>query len=45
VKKPTMKCDADEKELLASIERGAWKSAGVGTRDRARYPHYAKAAI
>ena len=31
-----MKIDADEKELLESVERGEWKSAG-GKRERTRY--------
>ena len=26
-----MKMDADEKELLESVERGEWKSAGVAS--------------
>jgi predicted DNA binding CopG/RHH family protein len=29
--------DADEKELLESVERGEWKSAGAGKRERTRY--------
>jgi predicted DNA binding CopG/RHH family protein len=36
-----MKLDADEKELLESVERGEWKSAG-GKRERTRYSRYAK---
>ena len=32
-----MKIDADEKELLESVERGEWKSARGGKRERARY--------
>ncbi len=32
-----MKMDADEKELLESVERGEWKSAKGGKRERARY--------
>jgi hypothetical protein len=32
-----MKLDTDEKELLASVERGEWKSAGGGKRERTRY--------
>ena len=28
-----MKLDADEKELLESVERGEWKSAGGGKRE------------
>ena len=38
VRSPTMKIDADEKELLESVERGEWKSAGGGKRERARTP-------
>jgi predicted DNA binding CopG/RHH family protein len=45
VKKSTTKLDADEKELLESVERGDWKSAGGGKRERARYSRYAKAAF
>ena len=40
-----MKIDADEKELLESVERGEWKSAGGGKRERARYSRYAKATF
>jgi hypothetical protein len=32
-----MKLDADEKELLDSVERGEWKSAKGGKRERSRY--------
>jgi predicted DNA binding CopG/RHH family protein len=39
-----MKMDADEKELLDSVERGEWKSA-KGKRERARYSRYAKATF
>ena len=39
-----MKVDADEKELLESVERREWKSAG-GKRERARYARYAKATF
>jgi predicted DNA binding CopG/RHH family protein len=39
-----MKLDADEKELLESVERGEWKSAG-GKRERTRYARYAKATF
>lgn len=28
-----MKLDADEKELLESVERGEWKSVGGGKRN------------
>jgi predicted DNA binding CopG/RHH family protein len=40
-----MKLDADEKELLESVERGEWKSAGGGKRERTRYSRYAKATF
>ena len=42
---PDMKMDADEKELLESVERGEWKSAKGGKRERARYSRYAKATF
>ena len=32
-----MKIDADEKARLESVERGKWKSAGGGKRERTRY--------
>ena len=40
-----MKLDADEKELVDSVERGEWKSAKGGRRERARYSRYAKATF
>jgi predicted DNA binding CopG/RHH family protein len=40
-----MKPDADEKELLESVERGKWKSARGGKRERTRYARYAKATV
>jgi hypothetical protein len=40
-----MKIDADEKELLESVERGEWKSPGGGKRERTRYSRYAKATF
>jgi predicted DNA binding CopG/RHH family protein/uncharacterized DUF497 family protein len=40
-----MKIDADEKELRESVERGEWKSAGGGKRERTRYSRYAKATF
>jgi predicted DNA binding CopG/RHH family protein len=40
-----MKIDADEKELLESVERGEWKSAVGGKRERTRYSRYAKATF
>jgi predicted DNA binding CopG/RHH family protein len=39
-----MKIDADEKELLESVERGEWKSVG-GKRERARFSRYARATF
>ena len=40
-----MKMDADDKELLDSVERGEWKSAKGGKRERAGYSRYAKATF
>ncbi len=40
-----MKLDTDEKELLESVERGEWKSAGGGKRERTRYSSDAKATF
>src|SRR5258706_10764202 len=40
-----MKINADEKELLESVERGEWKSADGGKRERTRYSRYAKATF
>ena len=40
-----MKVDADEKELLESVERGEWKSTGGGKRERTPYARYAKATF
>jgi predicted DNA binding CopG/RHH family protein len=40
-----MKMDADEKELLDAVERGGWKSAKGGKRERTRYSRYAKATF
>ena len=34
-----MKSDADEKELLKSVEHGEWRSAGGGKRERYRQRH------
>ena len=45
VRSPTMKIDAEEKELLESVERGEWKSAKGGKRERTRYSRYAKATF
>ena len=33
------------RELLESVERGEWKSAGGGKRERTRYSRYAKATF
>jgi predicted DNA binding CopG/RHH family protein len=41
----TMKIDADEKDLLESVERGEWKSAKGGKRERTRYARSAKATF
>ena len=40
-----MKIHADEKELLESVDRGEWKSAGDGKRERTRFSRYAKATL
>jgi len=40
-----MKIDAEEKDLLESVERGEWKSAGGGKRERVRFSRYAKATF
>jgi len=40
-----MKTDADERELLESVERGEWKSAKGCKRERTRYSRYAKATF
>jgi predicted DNA binding CopG/RHH family protein len=40
-----MKLDADEKELVDSVERGDWKLARGGKRERSRYSRYAKATF
>ena len=37
-----MKIDADEKELLESVERGEWKFVRGGKRERTRYLRHAK---
>ena len=42
---PTMTLDADEKELLESVERDEWKSARGGKRERTRFSRYAKATF
>ncbi len=40
-----LKLDAEEKDLLKSVERDEWKPAGGGKRERARYVRYAKATF
>ena len=40
-----MKVDADEKDLLESVDRGEWTSVGGGKRARSPYPRYAKATF
>jgi predicted DNA binding CopG/RHH family protein len=40
-----MKLDADEKELLESVERGEWRSARGAKRQRGRYSRYARATF
>lgn len=40
-----MKLDAEEKELLKSVERGEWKSSGGGRHEWTRYSRYAKATF
>ena len=39
------KLDADEKELVESVERGEWKSAAGGMRKRTLYARSAKATF
>jgi predicted DNA binding CopG/RHH family protein len=45
VKKTRAALDADEQEILDSVERGEWKSSGGGKRERARYSRYATATF
>lgn len=40
-----MKRDAEEKDLLESVERGEWVSTGAGKKERSRYARYAKATF
>ena len=40
-----MKIDAQEKDLLKSVERGEWTSTGGGKQARTRYARYAKATF
>ena len=37
-----MKIDADERNLIESVERGEWKSVSRKPRERTRYTRYAK---
>ena len=45
MKSARIKVGADEKELLESVDRGEWKSAGGGKRERTRYARSAKATF
>ncbi|MGD0694576.1 MAG: CopG family antitoxin [Terriglobia bacterium] len=38
-----MKPDAEEKQILESVDRGEWRSARNVKRERSRYTRYAKA--
>ena len=40
-----MKLDADEKEILESVERGEWRSTRGVKRERNRYSRYARATF
>ena len=40
-----MKLDAEEKDLLESVERDEWKPVAGGKRERAPYARYAKATF
>ena len=40
-----MKLDANEKEILDSVERGEWRSTRGGKRERSRYARYARATF
>lgn len=40
-----MKLDANEKEILDSVERGEWRPARGGKRERDRYARYARATF
>lgn len=40
-----MKLEAKEKDLLESVERGAWRSTRASQVDRTRYVRYAKATF
>jgi len=40
-----MKLSADEREILESVEHGAWRSVKGAKRERSRYVRYAKATF
>ena len=40
-----MKLDADEKEIVESVERGEWRSVKGVKRERNRYARYARATF
>ena len=40
-----MKLDANEKEILESVERGEWRPTRGGKRERSRYARYARATF
>ncbi len=40
-----MKLDPNEKDLLESVERGEWRPARGGKRERSRYVRYATATF
>ena len=43
--KKRMKRDANDRKLLASVERGEWKSVAGETRERTGYARYAEATL
>ena len=40
-----MKLDANEKEIVESVERGEWRSVKGAKRERSRYARYARATF
>lgn len=40
-----MKINSTDKALLRAVERGEWKPAGIGQRERSRYERHAKATL
>jgi predicted DNA binding CopG/RHH family protein len=40
-----MKLDANEKEILDSVERGEWRSTRGSKRERTKYSRYARATF